>query len=129
MSPVTSKQAKLDVLGILGEGLDTQQLDGFLDQMFELAATWRTITCTVVDDQTIRVQSGDVAVQEAEVPRARTKLRMACARLAVRCGEWAGRQVSPYGDTVDLEHPRTMRSCKVRFENTSGSQFFLIANK
>src|SRR5207237_1265558 len=93
------------------------------------ATTWHTIACTVIDDHTIRVHSEDLVVQEAEVSRAKTKLRMACARLAVRCSEWAGRQVSPYGDTVEVEHPGTKRLCKVRFENTIGLQVFQIEDK
>jgi hypothetical protein len=129
MNPATSKQAKLvapDVLRLLADGLDTPKLDEFLDAMFDLATTWRSISCAVIDDRRIRVQADDAIIQEAEIERAKTKLRMACARLAVRCSEWLGRPVSPYGDTIEVEHPRIRRLCKVHFENTTDSQMFRI---
>jgi hypothetical protein len=129
MNPAISTQAKPvapDVLHLLADGLDTAKLDEFLDAMFELATTWRTIACVVIDDQRIRLQSDDAIIQEAVVVRGKTKLRMACARLAVRCSEGLGRPVSPYGDTVDVEHPRTGRLSKVHFENTTDSQMFRI---
>ena len=65
---------------------------------------------------------------EAKLPRARTKLRMLCARLAVRCSDWANRDVSPYGDAVEFEFPPIRQLRKVSFKNTGDSQEFVIEN-
>jgi hypothetical protein len=123
MSTVSSKKAiSSDVLALVVEGVDVQKLDAFLDALFDLAATWKTITCSLIGDHALCVRSNEAVIQEAEVPRAKSTLRMACARLAVRCGEWAGRQVSPYGETVEVEHPKIKRRCSIHFENTAGTQ-------
>jgi hypothetical protein len=52
-----------------------------------------------------------------------------CARLSVRCSEWAQRAVSPYGDEVEFELPSNKKPCKVSFKNTPDIQRFEIINK
>ena len=129
MSAVTAnltKSLESEVLRCLGGGVDTQRLDDFLDRMFELADQLGGIACTLADDRTLRIQSRNTVLQEVKVPLAKTKLRMLCARLAVRCGEWANRSVTPYGDMVEFDHPVVNHLCKVHFENTTAAQQFAI---
>ncbi len=111
----------------LGDGLDTPRMDDFLDQMFDLASERGHAAISLLTGGLIlRVESKNLMLLDLEVPRAKTKLRMLCARLAVRCAAWANREFSPYGDTVEFEHPTAKRTCKVSFENTTGTQKFSI---
>jgi hypothetical protein len=110
----------------LAGGLDTQKADSFLDQLFEVAATSGSVRCTLANERVLRIQSRDTPLHELDIPRAKTKLRMLCARLAVRCGEWADRKLAPHGDVVDFVYPPTKQLFTVRFENTTGTQTFAI---
>ena len=129
MNTLTPTQVKsLEIVGLhgLADGIDTQKLDAFLDQAFELVGAVGTVVCTLMNDRVLRLQSRETILQELEMPLAKTKLRMLCARLAVRCSEWSHREVSPYGDVVDVEFPLTNQRCKVSFENTPASQKFVL---
>ena len=64
------------ILTCIAEGLDTEEMDGFLDQLFELAAVFGCIKCNLHGDGVLRLHSRDVLLQVGAVPRAKTKLRM-----------------------------------------------------
>src|SRR5437879_6094759 len=117
MDAITTNVAESEAIQCLVNGLNTQGIDDFLDRLFSLAGKLGNVTCSLLGDRIIRLQSHDVVLQAVEAPRAKSKLRMVCARLAVRCGEWCNRKVSPYGDTVEFELPRSKQFCKVEFEN------------
>lgn len=115
-----------EVMRCLSEGLDTPRMDDFLDQMFDLASQRGHAAISLLAGDLLRLESKNLILLDLEVPRAKTKLRMLCARLAVRCAAWANREFSPYGDTLEFEHPIIKRTCKVSFENTTGTQKFSI---
>jgi hypothetical protein len=115
-----------DILKRIAEGLDTKKVDDFLDQLFTLAGRFGSITCNLHAAGVLRLESRGAVLQEAEIARAKTKLRMLCARLAVRCGEWSARPISPYGGVVEFVFPPTKQQFKVRFENTTAVQEIFI---
>jgi hypothetical protein len=122
---VTDSEAS-ELLRRLATGVDTEILDGFIEDLLTLAVKLTKIKCGLADVSSLRLESENVILHEMTLPRAKTKLRMLCARLAVRCAAWSGRQVSPYGDAVDFEVPGHGRAFKVRFENTAEFQRFAI---
>jgi hypothetical protein len=113
-------------LHALAAGVDVNKMDAFLDDVFETAARCRNVACCLGKQESLRLESDGAVLQEEMFLRAKTMLRMLCARLAVRCGEWAGRDVSPYGDVVEFEHASSKRRCRVSFQNTSASQRFEV---
>ena len=121
-----TKSLKAEMLRCLAGGIDTPKADGFLDQLFEVAEALGSVTCMLAGDRVLRVQSRDLVLQDVEIPLAKTKLRMLCARLAVRCGEWANRKLAPYGDLVEFRLPVTNQLFKVHYENTTSKQAFAI---
>jgi hypothetical protein len=118
--------AESEILGRLADGLDTQKADDFLDQLFGLAGRLGSINCSLRGDATLRLESCGAVLQDAEIPRAKTKIRMVCARLAVRCGEWSKQSVAPYGDVVEIAYTPTNQRFKIRFENTTSAQEIAI---
>ena len=124
--PSVPNSFEADARRCLAGGFDTQKADDFLDRLFELAATFGSVHCTLANERIMRIQSRNTELHELEIPRAKTKLRMLCARLAVRCGEWADRKLAPYGDVVEFAYPPTKKSFTVRFENTTATQAFAI---
>ena len=111
----------------LANGLDTSKMDDFLDQLFHLADEMGSVSISFLEDNRIlRLESKNLIFQDMIVSRPKTKLRMLCARLAVRCGEWAKREVSPYGESLDLEVPFAKGFFNVRFENTTAMQSITI---
>jgi hypothetical protein len=129
MSTITGQLADSTapaLLGRLAQGVDAETLDGFIESLFTLAVKLNKLTCGLVDDSSLRLESGNVILHEMTLPRAKTKLRMLCARLAVRCTVWSNRQVSPYGDIVDFELPGHRQTFRVSFENTPEAQKLAI---
>ena len=103
-------------------GGSPEKMDAFLDVLLSLTADHKNIACQVVDNQVVRVeyQSGNFC--DVPLSRATPKFRAVCARLSVRLREWTGRDISPYGDEVEFEHPQTQQQCIVRFSNTTACQ-------
>ncbi len=126
MNPVISESAEMEAVcsRCLAGGLDTEKMDEFLDHIFSLAARLGGVECTLVNESTLRIQSGDALVHERTLPRATTKLRTICARLAVRCGAWSNREMSPYGDVVELRD--ATRPHTIRFKNTNDAVMFAV---
>lgn len=126
MSAVTGKSLEVEALRCLAGGIDTQKADAFLDLLLELAAASGSVTCTLANERVLRLQVRDTSLQELEIPLAKTKLRMLCARLAMRCGEWGRRKISPYGDTVEIQLPSAEQFLKVCFENSTDAQAITV---
>src|SRR5262249_54353268 len=103
----------------LAGGLETQTTDEILDALFRLAASSGTIDFGLGDKGVTLVAAQRSVLSDESIPRAKTKLRVICARLAVRCGEWAKREVSIYGDIIEVAPPTVQAPLKVRFENTT----------
>ena len=112
----------------LKNGLDPERADALLDEIIRLTDEHGKVNCTVVDNRILSVQSGDTILCETPIRLVKSKLRTLCARLAVRCQEWSGRDVSLYGDELEFEHPGLHQRCKVRFENRPGCQRFEVEN-
>ena len=131
MNAVTAKtkeQQASDALRCLADGVDTKKVDDFLDQLFQLAERLGSVTCALVDDQ-LCLQTHNVILDTLNIERAKSSLRMVCARLAVRCSESAKRKVSAYGDVVEFEYSPAKRLIEVRFENTTVLQQISIVVK
>src|SRR5438034_9418653 len=78
---------------------DNHRADGvrFIDELLALASDVGEITCTFASEHALRFQTPNEPAWEIELGRARSKLRMLCARLAVLCNESGGPDVSLYG--------------------------------
>lgn len=111
----------------------------FIDQLLPLASEVGEIGCNFVDEHKLRFQIGDEPPWEVEFDRARAKLRMLCARLAVLCQE-SGHDFMLYGGegTIDRtaearpdDHEGNPVSClltwQARWMNTPGEHWFVIA--
>lgn len=130
MSAVSSEMTTsfyADALRGLSDGLDAKKIDDFLDRLFELATMSGSVTCNLSADHVLRLQSPNQGDREFDLPRGKSKLRMVCARLAVRCSDWAHRKVAPYGDMIEIVFPGNGQLYRVRFENTTAAQELAIA--
>jgi hypothetical protein len=122
----STQSLESELLRCLAGGVDAQKLDDFLDRLLCLAGELGSVTCILPDEQTIRVQSRGGLLNEAALPLAKAKLRMLCARLAVRLGDWSNQKVSPYGEVLEVEVPHTKQRLRVSFKNTPDSQTLTI---
>jgi hypothetical protein len=120
------KKALSSKLQRLGKRVDNKVVDGVFDEILKQIASLRSVSCTLADDSSLCLQVDDVPLVTVKVDRAKSVLRMMLARLSVRCSEWAGREVSPYGDHVELALPVNKLPCKVEFTNTPAVQRFEI---
>jgi hypothetical protein len=83
------------------------------------------IHCTMAHERALRFQSRGMLLKDVDIPLAKNKLRMLCARLAVRCGELVHRKIAPYGDILEVK--LSAKQCyKVRFTNTTAEQQITI---
>src|SRR5437879_237606 len=87
----------------LGKRVDIKLVDGVFDEILKQIPSLKTVSCTLVGDSSLCLHAGGKSVASVKVDRAKSVLRMMCARLSVRCAEWANREVSPYGDHVEFE--------------------------
>jgi hypothetical protein len=110
----------------LADGLDTQKADAFLDMLFDHAGKHGSVALTLEAGSCLQSQWPGVIMQRVDIARAKTTLRMICARLAVRCAKWSKRPIAPYGDVVEFVFPPTHQQFKVRFENTTSVQEIVI---
>jgi hypothetical protein len=124
----TQAQKKALVLKLhrLGERVDIKRVDGVFDEILKQIANLKSVACILTDASSLCLQAGDETVASVKVDRAKSVLRMMCARLSVRCSEWANREISPYGDHVEFVLPVSKLPCKVDFENTPDFQRFEI---
>jgi hypothetical protein len=122
-SPLESK------LRFLGERVDTRLVDDVFDEILNQLGTLKSVSCTLSGDSSLLLRSHEKNLTKVALPRAKTILRLMCARLAVRAAEWAQKEVSPYGDSVTCEVPLLNRRCTVGFENTPAAQWFEITGE
>jgi hypothetical protein len=118
----TQKKALALKVQRLGERVDIKRVDGVLDEILKQIVNLKCVTCMLADDSSLCLQAGDETVATVKMDRAKSVLRMMCARLSVLCSKWAKREVSPYGDHVELVLPLSKLSCKVDFQNTPDVQ-------
>ncbi|MCI0640815.1 MAG: hypothetical protein L0Y72_18270 [Gemmataceae bacterium] len=127
-------------------------MDAFLDRVFELSRQVGKVIYFLVDDATFGFHKSSASdsprplgpssnsvgnnLHQVNLKRAKTKLRMLCARLAARCSDWSGKSVSPYGDSIDIEvpsiNPHTTNEatrCHVDFKNTADAQWIAVSSK
>jgi [acyl-carrier-protein] S-malonyltransferase len=110
----------------LAAGLDTRKMDDFLEHLLELVGESGSVSVTLADESILRIEADGGVVHDTSVPRAKTKLRTLCARLAVRCSEWSRREVSPYGEVAQLGLPGGKKTWTVRFHNTNDAVMIKI---
>jgi hypothetical protein len=124
----TLSRAQKTVLALklqrLGKRVDIKVVDGVFDEILKHIPTLKSVSCTLVGDSSLCLRAGGKPVASVKVGRARSVLRMMCARLSVRCSEWANREVSPHGDHVEFDLAVNELPCKVDFENTPDVQRF-----
>lgn len=108
----------------------------FVDQLLQVVSEAGAIKCWQADNRKLCFQVGNQPVWEVELSRARTKLRMLCARLGVICQEQTGRFVNIFRDESSIEITNNILSgvqpvccatkLTIRFKNTPSQQEFMI---
>ncbi len=101
----------------------------FASELLLLIPEAGVMRCWQIDSCKLGFQIGNQPAWEIELGRARTKLRMLCARLGVICMERTGKDINIYGDEALLEtdiphdqQPQTeCRTAKwhIRFKNNN----------
>src|SRR5438445_2733070 len=113
-SSQTNKKSFASKLRRLSKRVDTKVVDDILDEILHQIAELKSVSCALAEEGSgLCLRSQDGSVAEVALPRAKTVLRLLCARLAVRSAEWAGREVSLYGDDGELQLPNLRRPCTV----------------
>jgi hypothetical protein len=135
---------------------DNHKVEGveFVNHLLVLASDVGEIKCTLADGQKLRFETPDQLICEVHVDRAKTKLRMLCARLGVLCHEAGDKDVPLYGGegTIKKEVPMELtqnngplsgsdsrstagvslaplpvsKEWRVRFKNTPSQQEFIM---
>ncbi|HEX3148437.1 MAG TPA: serine/threonine-protein kinase [Gemmataceae bacterium] len=131
---LVSKLKKLD------REVDVQTVEDFLDEIFNEITEWRSVTCTLSGDSRLSLSAHRSTSTQETIPdrpsplvdvkvrRARTVLRLLCARLSTKCAAWTQQEVSPYGDKIDFVLPDKGVPCHVSFVNTPQSVHFEISD-
>ncbi|MBI1915355.1 MAG: hypothetical protein HYS12_11540 [Planctomycetes bacterium] len=122
-------------------------IEGFADELLLLAREAGEVQGTLATDRVLRLEVDGQHSCEVEVDRAKTKLRMLCARLGVLCNQSGLGNVSLYGGegVIEKKHsslaqhedqkqsessaaPPQVEANRwtVRFKNTSSEQGFTI---
>lgn len=83
---------------------DNHKVDGvgFVEEILLLTLEVGEVKCALTSDRMLRFQLPNQPTWEVMVERAKSKLRLVCARLAVLCNE-SHREVSPYGGEGVIE--------------------------
>jgi hypothetical protein len=104
----------------------------FLDGLLALAAEVGEIRCGRVDDMGWRFETSGQTSCVISLSRARTKLRIICARLSVLCNESGDPECSIYGGESFIRGTSSSspngepRRWKVSFMNTPSEHHFTI---
>jgi len=112
----------------MSKRIDVKVVDGVFDEILKQIATLKSVSCTLADDSSLCLQTEDGVIATVKVYRAKSVLRVMCARLALRSSEWAGGEVSLYGGHFEFELPKSKLLCKVDFKNTPDAQRFEISH-
>jgi len=123
------KIALKSTLQRLSERVDVKTIDDFFDIILSRLGDLKTVSCALSNGNRIAVQCRTELLAEVSLPRAKSVLRLMCARLAVRSAEWANREVSPYGDSIEFELPARQLQCRVVFQNTPDAQEIEISER
>jgi hypothetical protein len=111
----------------------SQDIDvlAFVDKLLILIVEIGYLNCTLGPKEkgaglVFKTMGGDPFT--IDIPRARTMLRVICARLSVIAAEQLKRSVSVYGDKVEFRYPigENLFQFHLRFENTPSHQEFDI---
>jgi hypothetical protein len=119
---------------------DNHDVDGvgFMDELLQLAWELAEIRCQLADEDHLRFEFQDRTAWECQLGRAKSKLRLLCARLAVLCNESGGQDISIYGGEGVIREKRQpelatnrrltaeVTAWTVRFKNTMAQQEFVI---
>lgn len=73
---------------------------GFIDQLLLVASEVGEIKCTLAGQRELRFQLSDQPPWEVELDRAKSKLRMLCARLAKLCQDSGGEFIVYGGEAI-----------------------------
>jgi hypothetical protein len=101
----------------------------FVDRLLELTSELGHLNCTLGEGQTLIFATAGRPLYRAVMTRAKTILRVMCARLSVICSERTGQEASPYGDEAEFEFepvPQKRFQVTVWFKNTPAHQEFDI---
>jgi hypothetical protein len=76
-----------------------QRFDGdrFINELLPQVSEGQEFHCTFAGIRSLRFQLGSQNPWEVDIERAKSKLRILCARLSVLCNETGGQDVSLYG--------------------------------
>lgn len=110
----------------------------FVDELLLLADTLGEVRCSPADDDRLRFAIPGAAPFDVPLDRARSKLRMLCARLAVLCE--GGSETTPYGGQGNIPDRETRESStdtnvppalerNVQFVNTAAEVGFTLQGR
>ena len=129
--------AETVIRDLVREKLAGRKVDvvAFVDRLLLLTEEVSSLHCTRVEDRALRFELADGTSFEVDLDSPRGKLRMACARLGVLCGEDAEGIYPLYGGEGFIARPgadETLNggpAVKVRFRNTpSAHEFTMMAS-
>jgi hypothetical protein len=101
-----------------------------MNRLFSLIPEIEGLHVFPVDNQKLSFVFENGMRLSLDVPDARGRLRMMCARLHVLWNEQSGQSVSPYGDKAEFEMLRPgadRRRWQLDFVNTAGRQEFRVS--
>jgi hypothetical protein len=97
-----------------------------VDELLRVASECGQVRCTLPDDRQLRFETPEGPPLDFELGRARTKIRILCARLGVLCNEAGDQDVSIYGGEGVIKNGAPNPRWSVRFKNTPSEQEFTI---
>ncbi len=110
----------------LGSNADLNVRD-FVNEFLLLAPRFDELSCRALNDDALVFVGNGSRICIAEIPNARGKLRMICARLAAICNEQKAGRTSAYGGESELEvriGVNDIHAFSLRFVNTQAQQEF-----
>jgi large subunit ribosomal protein L19 len=111
----------------LGDRIDPNVVDDLLNEVFSQIANLKQVVCSLRTPSHVTLRSGRTILASVKLARARSIIRLLCARLAIRVSELANRELSPYGDFAIVKAPNSESLCFIEFENTTDAQGFCIS--
>ncbi len=101
----------------------------FIAQLLARLEELGSVSCSLAGEEGLRFQIRQAPALDIAMPRARQKLRLLCARLAVVASERAEQPVNPYGGDAYFAcgaGTDSKTACKLAFSNTPGLQRFQL---
>ena len=106
---------------------DRVDVDTAIQALLLLANEAGIVRMTTLEAGHLHVEVGDCGFAQVNVDRAKMKIRMVCARLAVLCKEQGAQDLSPYGGRGSLSHSGFDHPFDLDFANTMHEQSILLA--